>query len=137
MTDTAADVLRKALALMGPHGERWSRGCPSCGSYCVTTAIDDAGLNYELAAAFFRRAAGITPESYIPVWNDAPSRTFAEVKAAFEKAIALAEADRQLVTELKPSAYLVTRAYGDARKHYRWNGFMWRELPVETKAKPT
>ena len=39
----------------------------------------------------------------------------------------------RLVTELDPKLYIVTKSFTDQRKHWRWNGFMWRELPIEKK----
>lgn len=36
---------------------------------------------------------------------------------------------RKYVTDLAPGAYIVANAFREDRKHYRWNGFMWAELP--------
>jgi hypothetical protein len=33
------------------------------------------------------------------------------------------------VTSLGPNRYLVLNAGSDARRHVRWNGFMWAEVP--------
>jgi hypothetical protein len=34
------------------------------------------------------------------------------------------------LTQLTPKQdYIVTNAYGEHRKHWLWNGYMWKELP--------
>jgi len=40
---------------------------------------------------------------------------------------------RLIVTELKPGAVLVIRAYSPNRREVRWNGFMWEDLPCSVK----
>lgn len=61
---------------------------PVC--WCMAGAMMKAGLEDE-ADKFVLDAIG---ERYIPEWNDAPERTQAEVLAAFDKAIELAERDQ-------------------------------------------
>lgn len=39
-----------------------------------------------------------------------------------------------LVTELQPTRYIATNSMGDDRKHWRWNGYMWREIPQSKTA---
>lgn len=39
-----------------------------------------------------------------------------------------------LVDSIKPDEYLVVSAGSVDRKHFRWNGFMWNELPRKPKA---
>ena len=39
----------------------------------------------------------------------------------------------QKVQNLALDRYIVVSAYRDDRKQWRWNGYMWREIPVETK----
>jgi hypothetical protein len=67
--------------------------------FCALGAIDRAvqtncfelGI-YHLAVEFLNSAIFEKKFADIPAWNDAPERTHAEVIAAFEKAIELAEA---------------------------------------------
>lgn len=35
----------------------------------------------------------------------------------------------EIMTNLKPSEYLVLDAMGDRRKAVEWSGFMWKEVP--------
>jgi hypothetical protein len=99
-----ADKLREARALI----ERgWTQGAyarnaagedledvdwefsdtdPVC--WCMSGAMMQAGLEDE-ADDFIQRAIG---KKFIPEWNDASERTQAEVLAAFDRAIELAEA---------------------------------------------
>ncbi len=37
----------------------------------------------------------------------------------------------KLVDDIEPAKYIVTCAMRDKRKHWRWNGYMWRELPQD------
>ncbi len=43
---------------------------------------------------------------------------------------------RVLVTDLAPGRYIVVSAYRDDRKQWRWNGYMWREIPVLDRQEP-
>lgn len=36
---------------------------------------------------------------------------------------------RVLVTDLPAGGFLVVNAHQDTQKQYRWNGFMWSEVP--------
>ena len=36
-----------------------------------------------------------------------------------------------LVEDLEANQYLVFNAMRDRRKHFKWNNFMWRELPIK------
>lgn len=38
---------------------------------------------------------------------------------------------RQHVDELRPDAFIVLSGSGKPRRHVRWNGYMWVDLPVE------
>lgn len=42
---------------------------------------------------------------------------------------------RVLVDELPLDKYIVVSAWSDGRKHFRWNGFMWRQLPIKDATK--
>lgn len=97
MTSTAADVLRRALELLGPNGEMWIQGnflgvdaeCCALGAiWKAAFRSDPEGLMEESGRRYLRKALNVIN---VADWNDAPGRTFAEVKAAFEKAITLAE----------------------------------------------
>jgi hypothetical protein len=58
--------------------------------WCAIGAITAAnGSSSSSSEVFLERAVGTDD---VPAWNDAPGRTQAEVLAAFDRAIALAEA---------------------------------------------
>lgn len=67
--------------------ETWCKGAfgGSGKRRCALTWIMDVYGNDDYASALFHmlKTIGMT---VLPYWNDAPERTFAEVKAAFEKA---------------------------------------------------
>jgi hypothetical protein len=98
---STADVLRKARALIEPY-EKWvgrhNAFAPGCN--CTSTAITDASpgegrtahmvfceansidIDIDIGGGVFQAVYG---------WNDHPKRTHAEVLAAFDRAIELAE----------------------------------------------
>ena len=90
-----ADVLRRAKAMID-RPEKWCQGAllNDGGAMCMLGAINmavsgDADLfGGQDAKMALYAAVGNHPTS---VWNNAPERTHAEVMAAFDKAIALAE----------------------------------------------
>lgn len=86
----AAAVLRAARKLI-EKPERWAQGTSFTGTArCAWGAIlatEHDFVDVLSAAGFMRRIVG----PYIAEWNDIPQRTHAEVLAAFDKAIALAE----------------------------------------------
>ena len=93
-TDTVADVLRRARALIDSP-EMWGKGDggldPKHG-FCVITAlmaVAHANASIMGAQSAFHRANEI--DGYIGTWNDDDERTHAEVLDAFDKAISLAE----------------------------------------------
>ncbi len=107
MSDSTADVLRKARALIERPGI-WAKGTdptpvsPNC--VCAQTAISRSAADLpteagKQATQFLLRVIDTlaTPDisasdlGRIWRWNDAPERTHAEVLAAFDRAIALAE----------------------------------------------
>jgi len=100
-----SEILRAAREIISVP-ERWTQGAsalsgrgnvvnarsPSAKCWCSFGAIDKAGSR---SIAKLRTAEGILraalkAESII-LWNDAPERTHAEVLAAFDQAITLAE----------------------------------------------
>jgi hypothetical protein len=88
--------------------ERWTHGayardaagrkveptCPDAVRWCVRGAIDastEQHSNKRPSSVLFSQAVAGYGALYIPIWNDAPNRTHAEVLAAFDRAIAAAE----------------------------------------------
>jgi len=94
---TTVEVLERALELLGPDGKYWVNSLPmrTC-DFCVVTAVSAACPTYSIAPALakIREAAGLSKHAAVDIWNDAPERTFPEVRAAFLKAIALAKAEQ-------------------------------------------
>lgn len=101
--NTTADVLRRARALIDTP-EKWCKGAlVRDGAFCVRGALKTA-ISGSIWAAFdplltraeqalgFPGFDGVHSEPRLPSWNNAPERTHADVMAAFDKAIALAEA---------------------------------------------
>lgn len=74
--------------------ERWGQGigCRApAGGYCVLTATHaskggDARIDVD-ADEFLRKAIGLRDSETLHDWNDHPSRTLADVLAAFDRAI--------------------------------------------------
>lgn len=107
MSAEVADMLRRAKARIDTP-EKWLQGSAFDGShlvgstrFCMVGALCAAEqLDTEQLATFrideealmcLRRATrGVS----LGVWNDAPERSHAEVMEAFDKAIALAEAQQ-------------------------------------------
>ena len=91
-----AERLRKALALFGPNGEKWVNRLPGNNEYCSVTACAEADptTSFLSATDLLCSVVGLGEFEVLQRWNDAPERTWPEVKAAFEKAIELAEASR-------------------------------------------
>lgn len=95
----ASELLRSALEKFGEDGSNWVNGPPGHrldvfpSGYCSITALGNPSDDqYDWARSYLREfISGYS----IVAWNDAPGRTFAEVKAAFEKAIVRAEGDEQ------------------------------------------
>lgn len=103
---TAADVLRRARAVLVERG--WYQGayspedsdqstCPVCAYGAINVATsgkpDDSVDAVGFAAEEALRAVvrDIARQGVVP-WNDTPGRTLDEVLAAFDRAIAIAEA---------------------------------------------
>jgi hypothetical protein len=90
-TNTVADVLRRARALIDSP-EKWGRRGdglgPERGRYCILLACGQ--VNGDWAPAY-RLISNITAPAYPWEFNDAPATTHADVMAAFDRAIALAE----------------------------------------------
>ena len=90
---TPAQILRDALELLGPEGVHWVRGYPCGDRMCCLSAIYGEWFRNQLSTG---KAEGIfsrvISDRFISRWNDAPGRTWPEIRAAFLKAIELAEA---------------------------------------------
>lgn len=102
---TTADILRGAKARLIRIG--WGKGDAECIAgrdlkalrCCAATAIAMTN-NVEFArlseiGKFFVEVNGIDKTRGIAYWNDAPERTIEDVLAAYDKAIAAAEALEQ------------------------------------------
>ena len=95
MSAQVAEVLEKALAAFGPNGEKWGQLGQLCmdGKECAITGCDvAAGDDYEALAGALDVLDRLSAPLTIDVWQDAPERTFPEVKTVFEQAIAEARA---------------------------------------------
>jgi len=96
-----SDILRAARGLIAEPGH-WAQGASRVGvAVCAAEAIDSSvGRDYDaidVAYRYLKRIIGADPgvEGFISSWNDAPERTHAEVLAAFDAAIALAEREEK------------------------------------------
>jgi hypothetical protein len=93
-----ADKLCEAKALLAPDGA-WIQGSFSdrCGGHCAAGAILEAvadcdeKFRREVFRALFRAVPRVNSSPALWTWNDSKKRTQAEVLAAFDKAIELAE----------------------------------------------
>lgn len=94
----AAEVLRKTLEMFGENGEQWAHHAgPIEGGTCVWGGIYQAiermtGEEPHGDCDKWTRILGFNSSSEMFAWNDDEQRTFAEVKARIEKAIAEQEA---------------------------------------------
>lgn len=103
IADPVVEVLQAALAHLRENGWR-QRSFGDYGKPCCTVGAFIYSSNkhrftyqgyVDRAVSFVSRAVGGPSqivEPFLYHWNDVPGRTFAEVEAAFERAIALAEA---------------------------------------------
>jgi hypothetical protein len=98
MANKTKKVLQSALKAFGPHGENWVQGTaksmqwPNC---CVNTSfmrieVIPNGTYIEDAVRVLFRVGEFEGGGASAQWNDAPERTWPEVKELFEKAIAAA-----------------------------------------------
>lgn len=97
---TAADVLTEARELLAKPGV-WAQGIEAIaeaykGRACASAALgrglkvsEVGGLAHIKAHLLLRRVTS----DRIPLWNDTPGRTLAEVLSAFDRAIELAKAN--------------------------------------------
>lgn len=84
--------LRKALRLLGSDGQNWIQGRNADGErrFCARGAIEEANGHAEYAATeAFIAVLPRRVDGYIPAYNDAPRRKFADIKKKFEEAIEL------------------------------------------------
>lgn len=103
-----SEALRKGLAKLGPNGEHWiqrdwardargtavwptdSRACSFCSGGALKSVV---GGNFDASLKFLQSAV----DGSVAYFNDRTESTFPEIKAMFEKAIALAEAEESKV----------------------------------------
>ncbi len=93
----ASDILKKALDKFGPNGEHWGQhayqhGHGRTATYCALGAIWKASRDSDKGAAEFLSRVirgGVT------AWNDRQGRKFADVRAKFKEAIAVARANEK------------------------------------------
>ena len=116
---TASQVLRDAKRLIDEPG-KWCKSFRSSGdAMCAHGAIqcaisgnaDNSSCERERAAALYiiRTLPRAAVEKYhiktgVANWNNAPERTHADVMAAFDRAIALAEKDEGATIPVRESA---------------------------------
>lgn len=87
-----SEILRKAKKLI-PDEAHWWRGkfgqqnACECPITAISRVINRVEAGWDAREAF-RKAIGDTD---ISTWNDAPERTFEEVRAAFDRAIKIAQ----------------------------------------------
>lgn len=109
---TPAEILREARALIDApekwtqgewardsHGDASSPDDSDCECFCIEGAIwrvarGRNNLPAMKTARLFWVANGLSCRTDIPKFNDAAERTHAEVMAAFDRAIALAEKEQ-------------------------------------------
>ena len=85
-----SQILKVALEKFKLNGEKWKKGKIYGGEYCILTAIHSiAKSKFMIVGRLFKEANNINDS--IIQWNDAPERTWTEIKEAFEKAIKLAK----------------------------------------------
>lgn len=105
------EALEKALAAFGPNGENWAQGDkaltqPYC---CVTLALSRIRTqDYEQVAKaqdVLWATMGLKTRLQAEKWNDTPERTWPEVKAAYEKAIFLAQQGYPMSSERRHLKY--------------------------------
>jgi hypothetical protein len=96
MSAQVAEVLRNGLKAFGPNGEKWAQGFASYSGNkekcCVATCFNRVHYSHHSSEALELLGKLCDLPGDVGRWNDAPERTFADVKALFEKAIQLAEA---------------------------------------------
>jgi len=96
-TNVTVSNLRKARALIDTP-EKWCRGLHMCReAMCIEGALNMAERGHPEAVEFYAKSRAWSllqgdGGGTLWHWNDAPWRTHADVMAAFDKAIALAEA---------------------------------------------
>jgi hypothetical protein len=93
-----SQVLENALRLFGENGHRWVNRCGSMyeGTLCALNALGAAEEGMECVCSTFQKANGLEGSDGIARWNDDHSRTWPEVKDAFNRAIALARQEESL-----------------------------------------
>ena len=109
MTRKASDILRAAKRLIDAP-EKWCKGTTDGqnGSTCMYGALGDA-INTagvaDLGNPLMRYLDAACGQA-APLWNDLPTTTHTDILGAFDRAIALAEADETpTVKRESPAAY--------------------------------
>src|SRR5689334_22103122 len=96
----ASEILRKAKGLIDSP-EKWIVKLTTrqiSAAHCDETAPRCAGIalwNARVKVYMLFCEANSIQMGGVPEWNDAPGRTHSEVMTAFDRAIALAEADER------------------------------------------
>jgi hypothetical protein len=94
VVNAVAGKLREARALIERGWCQWhmstADGCVCIRGALLNTFTEDEEAEERQADALLHKATGFG--GYLGDWNDTPGRTQAEVLAAFDKAIELAEA---------------------------------------------
>ena len=94
-----SEVLSAAKGLIDAP-EKWIKGRyhrrgSECDGYCLVGAVECAPLPAwaptDQALFYIGTTVGVGPKTGLTGWNDAPERTWEEVMAAFDRAIAMAQ----------------------------------------------
>ena len=108
-----SEVLRAARKLIERPEQWWkdSGGDPiPKDKHCAMLAIQRSmpktttarmRILFDESRDYVRRGAGLDSEVMVSIWNDHSRRTHPEVLAAFDRAIALAEAEESPASELE------------------------------------
>jgi hypothetical protein len=92
-----AKVLEDALKSFGPNGENWEQGGGDKLSYpgktCMVLAVNELPIDNALVYKARGILSRITGADSLYAWNDAPGRTWLEVKDVYDKAIQLAKSE--------------------------------------------
>lgn len=85
-------------------------------------ALEPVGLHMRKPGDWYTR------QGRVDLGGDGMLSTIGAGGATPEEAV---ESLWERMTTLTPGMYIVVGAGSDDRKHVRWNGFMWEELPRE------
>lgn len=92
MTPEVRSVLLKVRDEILTDESKWAQGddvilqaTPTCLGMAIVQACGDPWLPIVVLA---QRALGFKPGEVVSIWNDAPERTFADVRAVLDRALA-------------------------------------------------